>query len=140
MVRDARSGGSMIDVDKLISTLRRLYPSGGYVVDCSTDPASLRWQGGNGPTIEWLLCDECQSTLPKPAKTWTPAEFLAEFTLAEQLKIVDSKDSTVCLTRLKLSTAEIIRSDSPDVLGAMAALVGKKLLTSDRRDEILGTT
>jgi hypothetical protein len=73
-------------------------------------------------------------------KRWTSLEFIERFTESEQIAIVTAAQSSAAL-RLwydKAMAADFINSDDPRTVDGMAVLVSVGLLTSERRDEILG--
>ena len=100
-----------------------------------SDTQTAAWNGS-----EWVVRDLTADELAaKNRRQWTAAEFLARFTTAEMVGIITAArtDAEVELIKISLAVNTTIHSDNPQLLQSLAALVGKGLLTSQRRDEVL---
>lgn len=73
---------------------------------------------------------------PAPKQSWTPLEFLARFTEAEQAAIVNSTDTQVKIVYGMLLAASEIVHDDPRTVQGLAVLVSEGIITQERSDEI----
>lgn len=125
----------------MIDTLLRLgYQASEYGVDQTDDGLVLAWRSGSGPTIEELLSEETQASLPPPVMRWTPAQFRDRFTNEELIAIKRATEQSdlIALLEVKLFTATEIVSNATSTVGGMLLLVSAGVLTQLRANEILG--
>jgi len=99
----------------------------------------IEWQGMEFATHDHTAESEEVTELPVKAMTWTKLEYLRRFTQAERIAIrgaakqVPELDDYLEL----LALAEEVRSDDPDIVGALQMLEGAGLLANGRAQEIL---
>lgn len=71
----------------------------------------------------------------------TPQDFLAEFTMPEKAAIELSTDMTIAALRFELSAWQSsVRADDPRVTAGVTRLVELGVLTTERQQQILGST
>jgi hypothetical protein len=80
------------------------------------------------------------SAPPSPAQSWTAYQFLLRFTAEERaaFRAAAITDPNVADFQQLAQAAQEVVSDDPMTVSGMAYLVSVGLLTSARRDEILG--
>lgn len=103
--------------------------------------AQIEWQGMEFVTHDHtLLPDESVVEPPAPSPmVWTKLEYLRRFTQDERIAIRATAEAVPALADYLalMELAEEVRSDDPDVIGALMMLEGAGLLAAGRAEEIL---
>lgn len=120
-----------------------------YVVSRKSDQVEVYRYNADAP-IEWAGMEfathdhageavDGPEDVPVVAMVWTKLEYLRRFTQAERIairgvaKMVPELDDYLQLLEL----ADEVRSDDPDIVGALAMLEGAGLIGAGRAGEIL---
>lgn len=121
--------GVVVQVDRTTNT-----PPAGWAICDDTVAPGMLWNGS-----------EFETPLPSPpAPAWSTLTFLERFTLAERIAI---RQAAAGATQEALELADWfdllraagdVKSDDARTVAGMAVLVAAGLLSSTRRDEILG--
>lgn len=113
-------------------------------IDRTTDEAPEGWIVCGDDIVCGMLWDGSEFSNPPPgpapAPRWSSLQFIERFTEAEQIAIVTAAAASPAL-RLwydKAMAADEIIADDPRTVAGLQALVDAGMLTSQRRDEVLG--
>lgn len=103
----------------------------------------ITWTGMSFDTHDHTEVPEDDSGVtdaPIVAMTWTKLEYLRRFSPAERIAIREAAKTVPALDDYLqlLELAEEVRSDDPDIIGALTMLEAVGLIGAGRANEILG--
>ena len=115
--------------------------TGAEVYRYSAD-APISWAGMEFDTHDHsvLTVEDAVTDVPVVAMTWTKREYLSRFSQAERIAIRTAAKQVPELEDYLelLALATEVRSDDPDVVGALTMLEDAGLIAAGRAAEILG--
>lgn len=105
--------------------------------------APIAWSGMSFDTHDHIELTEAGGVTDAPvlAMTWTKLEYLRRFTQDERIAIREAAKTVPTLDDYLqlLELAEEVRSDDPDIIGALTMLEAVGLIGAGRAAEILGS-